>query len=291
VSVCDEKSDACKLLLESDLEKYAKAERSLRKNALEDCIFLLEKLGYSNFITQRSEDETTLVFEPYASKSSIEIQRLKSGRFTGILYALLGAIIFAIALVYLATEQLGMSLDITRIPSAEVAGNIVSWFSIGMDKNIYLGIGIFVSLFLAMMALIYAIRVHFKSNKNLVLAQEKLEEAQVYQESQGQCQWEMGEVDKHMQDTFETFMLYEIIFREQKTKLERILYVEGMKTQENEYHINSIKEMQDTKKLMEMIQDFMSIPMSEEGTLSEKSIIYLEQAKIEINKVIHRFYS
>jgi hypothetical protein len=161
---------------------------------------------------------------------------------------------------------------------------------LGLEKNIYTGSAILLLSSLLVLLFIYALRVHFRTNANLEFAQKQLEDAQVYQTEQGLCKWEMGRVEEHMKDVFSTLKLYGVIFREQKTKLERIVYIEGVNMKENDYHSKSLLEMRDTKKLIEMIQDFMSIPMSEEGKLSEKSVIYLEQTKMSMNKILTRFY-
>lgn len=289
---CDEQSESCKLLLESDLKAYEDAQVSLNNNGLEDCVLLLEKLGYADFSTYRSDEEQNLVFETAEEVLPFETKSIKSGRFTGVIYSFISMIAMLIALVYLATEKLGVTLDITRIPSVQMSSDIVSWFSIGLgfEKSLYIGstIVIFASLFVAVLT--YMIRVHLRSTNNLDFAQKQLEEAQVYQTAQGLCKWEMGRVEGHMKETLNTLNLYGVILREQKNKLERVLYIEGEKTQESEYHTKSLKEIHDTKSLIEMVQDFISLPMSQEGKLSEKSVIYLEQSKITINKVITRFY-
>jgi hypothetical protein len=273
------------------LHEYENAQASLGNGGLEDCVLLLEKLGYADFVTHRSYEEQNLVFETAEEVAPFETKSIQSGRFTGIFYGFIGAIIFAIALIYLATEKLGITLDITRIPSASMASDIASWFSVafGFDKSLYMGSAIFIFVSLFVWVIIYLIRVHLRSNNNLDFAKRQLEEAQVYKTAQGLCKWEMGRVEEHMRETLITLKLYGVILRQQKNKLERIIYIEGEK-KETEYHTKSLQEINDTKGLIETVQDFISMPMSQEGKLSEKSVIYLEQSKITINKVITRFY-
>jgi len=292
VEVCNAQSKSCKRLLESDLHEYENAQSSLNTGGLEECISLLEQLGYADFMSHKNTKEKVLVFEIEEKIPSLEIKSIQTGRFTAVLYGILGAIILAIALIYLATEQLGMTLDITHLPSSQMIEDIASWFAVafGLEKNFYIGLGIFIALSLGMMLVIYRIRVYIRSNYNLVFAQKQLEEAQAYQTAQGLCKWEMSRVEEHMRDTLVTLKLYEVIFREQKMKLERIIYIEGVKTQENEYHSKSLIEIQETKTLIEVIQDFMSFPMSDEGRLAEASVKYLEEAKLSMNKVLNRFY-
>jgi hypothetical protein len=293
VQGCDTQAESCKLLFESDLHEYENAQESLKKGGLEDCISVLEQLGYANFVSHKTEEEKVLVFERPKEITHFEIKHLQSGRFTGLFYGVLAAIIFAIALIYLATEKLGLTLDITHLPSLDIVATIASWFSValGFEKNLYLGAAIFILAIFSMILLVYIIRVTIRSNYNLAFAQEQLEEAQLYRTAQGLCKWEMGKVEEHMRNTLSTLKLYEVIFSEQKMKLERILYIEGAKIEEKEYHSKSLTEIKETKNLIEVIQDFMSIPMSHEGKLSEQSVRYLEEAKLSMNQVLKRFYA
>jgi len=292
VQGCNAQTVSSKLLLESDLHEYETAEASLNNAGLEDCILLLENLGYTDFSNEESVEEEVLDFETVDKISTFEVKNIQSGRFTAFIYGILGAIIFAIALVYLATEQLGITLDISHIPSYEILIDIASWFSIavGLEKSFYTGLAILSASSLAIMVLIYVLRVNIRASSNLHFAEIQLEEVQVYQTAQGLSKWEMGRVEEHMRETLVTFKLYEVVFREQNMKLERILYIEGAKMQENEYHSKSLIEMKETKKLIEVIQKFMSIPMSEEGKLLEQSVRHLELLKLNINKVLDRFY-
>jgi tRNA U34 5-carboxymethylaminomethyl modifying enzyme MnmG/GidA len=129
-----------------------------------------------------------------------------------------------------------------------------------------------------------------KSNKNLLFANQQLEEAYGYQEAKGHCKWEMDKVDNHMQETLTTLKIYEVLLNEQKGKLERILYIEGAKVNNNEYHRKSLMEIDETKELIESISGFMKIPMSDEGKLAEASIEFLEHIKMKANKILTRLY-
>ena len=79
-------------------------------------------------------------------------------------------------------------------------------------------------------------------------------------------------------------------FEPQRGKLQRILHIEGEREKSTEYHDKSYAEIRDTKELIRTIKDFMDTPMSEEGKLSSKSELLLQNTKDQINKVIDRFY-
>ncbi len=292
VKQADEQTEACKLLLVSDLNAYEKAKDSLRSGGLDACIYLLDQLGYSEINANAHNNHENIIFESKSDIASMTLNNIASGKFTGVLYAILGGAVSFATLVYLATEKLGITLDISTLPSVSTVEKIAGWFStsVGLENDMYIGAGILGLSTVAIMALIYAIRVVMKSNKNLLFANQQLEEAYGYQEAKGHCKWEMDKVDTHMQETLTTLKIYEVLLNEQKGKLERILYIEGAKVNNNEYHRKSLMEIDETKELIESISGFMKIPMSDEGKLSEASIAFLEQIKMKANKILTRLY-
>ncbi len=289
VKEADEQHESCKLLLAGDLKEYEDAKSELRAGGLDTCISLLEQLGYQNSDTIA---EKVVVFEPKDELEPIALKHVSSGRFTGFIYSLIaGAATFG-GLVYLATDKLGMTLDISKVPSVETMQNIATWFStaVGLEENLYVGAGILGLSTIAVMGLVYAMRVGLKGGKNLRFAQKQLAQAEEYTAHKGNCKAEMDKVDAHMKETVSLLKLYQVLFNEQKGKLERILHIEGSKEKSSDYHDKSFAEIRETKELVRTIKDFISTPMSEEGKLSEKSIKFLKSAKVQMDKMLERLY-
>ncbi|MBA1420019.1 MAG: hypothetical protein FAF03_03945 [Epsilonproteobacteria bacterium] len=286
-----EQTEACKLLLVGDLKEYEEAKRSLRAGGYDACSSLLEQLGYTN---QNDEpvEENIVVFEPKEEIAPITLKNVSSGKFTGFMLSLLGGVVTAVGLAYLATEKLGLTLDITKVPSSETLEKIATWFStaVGLEPNVYVGAGIVGVASLAVMAIIYAIRVSLRGSKNLHFAVKQLAEAELYTEEKGNCKAEMDKVDAHMKETVTLLKMYEVLFNEQKGKLERILHIEGSKEKSSDYHEKSFLEIRDTKELLRTIKDFISTPMSQEGKLSEKSVQLLQRAKTQMDRMLERLY-
>ena len=286
-----EQTEACKLLLVGDLKEYEAAKRSLRAGGYDACSSLLEQLGYAN---QNDEpiEENIVVFEPKEEISPLALKNVSSGKFTGLIVSLFGGVVTFAGLTYFATEKLGITLDITKVPSAETLEKIATWFStaVGLEPNVYIGAGIVGVASLAVMVVIYMIRVGLKGHKNLYLATKQLSEAERYTEEKGNCKAEMDKVDAHMKETVSLLKMYEVLFNEQKGKLERILHIEGSKEKSSDYHEKSFLEIRDTKELLRTIKNFISTPMSQEGKLSEKSVQLLQNAKTQMDKVLERLY-
>ncbi|WP_295421709.1 hypothetical protein [Sulfurovum sp.] len=291
VKEAEEQMDACKLLLSDDLKAYDEAKRLLKEGGMDASEALLAKLGYEAHSDEPEEEEESVVFETKEDVEPIMLREVSSGRFTGFIYALFGGIATLLGLVYYATNELGMTLDITKVPSNEALQSIFGWFGtqIGRPDDVLNGSLVVGAIVLAVMALIYMIRVSLKGSKNLHFAVKQLEDAQNYTTHKGNCKEEMDKVDAHIHDAIETLKTYQVLFNEQKGKLERILHFEGG-TEESNYHEKSLREMKDTQDLLDAIKSFMALPMSEEGKLSGKSTLFLHRAKQRMQKMIEKLY-
>jgi hypothetical protein len=209
-----------------------------------------------------------------------------------LVYALIVGFFTAVGLVYLATEKLEMTLNVTKVPSEDIVQSILAWFSttIGIQEDVYIGAGVFGLAVLLVMIFIYIVRVSLKANSNLHFAVKQFVEAELYTEKKANCKVEMDKVDAHIKDTIDTLKTYEVVFNEQKGKLQRIHYIEGEKEKSTEYHDKSYLEIRETKELISTIRDFMNISMSEEGKLSSKSVLFLQSAKYKMDKMLERYY-
>jgi len=283
--------EKCKLLLSDDLKEYEAAKTALKEGGLDECEALLSELKYVDD-SEETLEEDSVVFEPTEDLEPIRLQDVSSGRFTGFIYSLIGGGLTLAGIVYYATKKLGMTLDVSKVPSIETAQTIFGWVGAQVGRpddatNGALLVGIAV---LAVMGLIYAIRVSMKGSKNLHFATKQLEEAEVYTAHKGNCKEEMDKVDTHIHDAISTLKTYQVLLNEQKGKLQRILYIEGEKEELTEYHQKSVSEMQNTQGLINSIRGFMSKSMSEEGKLSAKSTLFLHSAKSKMQKEIDKLY-
>lgn len=291
VKEANERTDECKLLLETDLKEYQEAKSSLKDGGYDACVYSVKQLGYQS-TNDGSGEESTVVFEPKELLQPMVPKDVSSGKFTGFILALVGGFATAVGLVYLATEKLGITLNVAKVPSEDVMQSILAWFStiLGLHENVFIGAGVLGAAVLIVMILIYVIRVSLKARSNLHFAVKQFVEAEMYTEKKANCKAEMDKVDAHIKDTIATLKTYEVLFNEQQGKLQRIIYFEGEKEKSTDYHDKSFFEIRETKELIRTIKDFMDTPMSEEGQLSEKSILFLQKAKDQIDKILERLY-
>ncbi len=282
--------DACKLLLQDDLKRYEEAKLSLKEHALDESESLLKVLGYEENDEEASEDIVT--FQPKEELPPFDVKDISSGKFTSFLLALIAGFLTFAGLIYLATEKVGVTLDVTKVPTHETATKVLGWYAtlFGGKPDLFLGGAFVFIVVMLVMGMIYGIRVASRSSSNLAFAKQQLEEAQEYAKHKGNCKEEMDRVDAHMNDAITVLKTYEVVLGEQNGKLKRILHIEGVKEHENEYHPKSLNEMHETKRLIESIEQFMNTSMSEEGKLSQKSKVLLENAKEKLQQFIDKLY-
>ena len=295
VKEAEEQLEECKLLLASDLKEYENAKNQLKEKGMHACETLLGELDYvSEEKEEDTDDEDVVVFEPKEEVEPIYIHDVSSGRFTGFLMALIGGVATFAGMAYFATKQLGVTLDIAKVPTLDSVKPIFSYYGtlLGMPDNMSMGASLVALVVLLVMWIIYAIRVSIKGGANLHHATEQLAHAEEYTVQKSNCKDEMDKVDAYIHDSIKTLKTYQIIFNEQKGKLERIIHLESNQEEgeEAEYHHKSMLEMKDTRELIDAVKDFMAIPMSEEGKLSGKSSLFLHRAKSRIQKTIDRLY-
>lgn len=282
--------EECRLLLEAGLRSYQEARSALHQGGLDACITLLKQLERQT--KNNEEKKPVLVVEAQKELKPMVVKEIPSGRVTGVLFALLGGAAAVIGMVYLATEKLEMTLDLTKVPSENERESILAWFStmIGIQENVAVGTGVLGFIVLSVMILIYTVRVRWKVRCNLHLAVKQFVEAELYAEQKPNCKEEMEKVDAHIKDAIGTLKAYEILLKEQQGKLQRILYFEGEKEKGAVYLDKSLAEIAHTKELIDAVQDMIVIPIVEEENISDDSVRSLQKAKEKLYTVIERFY-
>lgn len=290
VEEADNLSSECTLLLKEDLAEYEDAKINLKEGGFDTCKALLESMGYRS--TEEEPEEEAVVFESEVTMKPLKIKEVSSGKFTAVLSALVAGVVAAVGLVYIATEKLGMTLYIDKVPSPAIRENVLGWFStlIGMESNMLVGTAVFGISVLLIMIIVYLLRVTLKTSSNLHASVKQFVEAELYAEQKTDCKVEMEKIDAHLKEAIKTFKTYEILFNEQQGKLQRILHIEGPKENATEYDERSYAEIRETKKLIGAIKDFIAVPMSKEGKLSEESELRLEKLKTQMDNMIDRLY-
>ena len=285
----DQQLKECKLLLENDLRDYEDAKRALNVGGLDDAKALLVELGHSSVSDLEMPDEP-VIFEEDDSVEPVYVQDVSSGRFTGLILSVVAGTATLGGLVYWATEKLGMTLDLSKVPEDATINKIANFFSnlVGMGDNTNIGLGVVALATLLMMFLVYKLRVALKGGSNLRFAEKQMKETQKYVTHKANCKAEMERVDTHIKDAIALLKDYEILLNEQNGKLKRVLHFEHVDAEEHGYHHTSIEEMKETQSLIEQVQAFISQPIAKKGKLSEESVEALEQTEEKVEAFLKR---
>ena len=277
----------CRLLLADDMQEYVEAVKALKIGGLDESKRLLSRLHDIQMVENDVIEENN-IFEAKEDLTPLHLKDVSSGKFTGFLLSLLGGVVTFGGLIYWATEKLGMTLDISKVPSNDTIETIFSWFGtqVGNTEDAVIG-GVAVgAAVLGVMALIYMIRVALKSSTNLHFAQIQMKETQKYITQKSNCKAEMDRVDVHIKEAVKVLKDYEVLLNEQKGKVERIFHFEENKSKTSQFQQKSIATIKETQGLVENIEKFISTPMSEEGKLSELNVKALVMSKEYISKLL-----
>ncbi len=279
----------CKLLLENDLRDYHDAKRALKEGGLEDAKALLVELEHATMEELDNLEEPVLEIED--DVEPIYIKEVSSGRFTGLILSLLAGAATLGGLAYVASEKLGITLDMTKVPSDEVINKISTWYAntISMGDNVQAGMGLIAVIVLFVMFIVYALRVGMKGGSNLRFANQQMEDTQKFVEQKYNCKAEMEKVDAHVNEAIATLKDYQVLLNEQNGKLHRVMHFEKEEAQTHGYSHSSKEEMNETQDLIATVQTFISQPMLEKGKLLEEATHALSEAKERVTHFLRRF--
>lgn len=283
--------DACKLLLQEDLKSYEEAKEELKAGALNESESLLDELGYGKE-EEESTHEDEVAFKPKEELPPFIVKNISSGKFSSFLLSLIAGVLIFSGLIFLAAEKVGITLDMSKVPSVDTAKQVLGWYAtlFGAKPDMFLGGGFVVIVVLVVMGIIYSVRTSMRASSNLQFAKKQLEEAQEYAKVKGNCKEEMDRVDAHMNDAIKILKTYQVVLQEQNGKLKRILHIEGIKEEIPEYHEKSRFEMNETDTLVKAVKNFITTSMSEDGKLSGKSTLFLHSAKSKLQNFLDRCY-
>lgn len=280
LATSDHELEDCKLLLENDLEEYQAVKTALQTQSLDKSMTLLSQTGYTQIVEE--EEVSDIIFEAKQTLEPMHIQEVHSGKFTGIIFSLIGGIVTFLGLFYFAIAKLGTNLSMDKMPSSQEIQTILGWFGTQVGKpDDFMNGGLLVGVVvMIVMILVYFIRIKLKENANLHFATKQIEETQVYVTQKSHCKEQMDKVDAHITDAMHILNDYRILLHEQNAKLERIIHFEGENKDIKKYLDASQQSIKKTDLLTKKIKHFITTPMSEEGQLSEISIDLLKKAKL-----------
>ncbi len=291
VSKANTEVNECKIVVSKDAELFDETKRNFNNATFKSAETLLEKLGFD----YSSYDE----LEPFElsiddDDEGFSVQDISSGRFTGLLLALLAALATLGGVIYLALTKLNIDpKTLTPENITEQVNPVLTWIgTLGGNTggNMMVGAAILGFSALLMAWLVYAIRVNTKAKKNLRIAQEMHEKSKEYSMTKEDCKREMEKIDAHLREATAEVNNFDTILNEKVGTLKRILHIEGEFDEDKEYHPSSRKTMRETEKVMQAVEHLLNTAITKEGKLNFESVQALQNAKDVYADYLARIY-
>ncbi len=293
VSQVDSEVDECKIGVSEVANEFDVTKTTFNETVFSNSKNLLEKVGYEYSSSDDDEPfELSLGNEEEQEKFSIE--NINTGRFTGLILALIMGLLTAIGMVYFALTQLKIDLKtVTPETITEQINPILTWIgTFGGHTGGNMIVGAIILGFSALIVawIVYAIRVNLKAKKNLHVAQKVYEKTSEYCSSKENCKSEMKKIDSHLREAIVEISNFKMMLEEQIAKLKRVLHVEGEYDEEKEYHPTSKKIMRETEKEMRAIEKLLNTAVTKNGKLNFQSVQALSSAREVYADYLGRIY-
>jgi len=255
----------CKIGISEAAEAFDSAKRTFNNVTFKNAENLLEKTGFE--YTSYEESEAFELSIDVGDKQDFSVKKLSSGRFTGLILALLAALATAGGLIYLAMSKL--NIDTSSIDAETATSHVnpvLNWMGgdiVSGNNNMIIGALILGFSALIVAWLVYALRISLKGAKNLRIAKDTFEKSNEYCMTQEECQKEMKKVDAHLREATTEIGNLETILNEQSSVLKRIIHVEGVYDDEKDYHPSSKKVMRETEKIMRASESLLETAITD----------------------------
>lgn len=279
----------CRLVLQSDLEAYYNVRNRFSEGILSKTNSLLLKLGF--FVDTPVQSEKPLAnFEAKDEVKQVVLKNVRTGRFTGLILSMLAGTAALGAFGYWLSLKSDIKFSLFRMISGENIQQVFAWVAAAVKRpdDIVVGAAVLGLATLALMTLVYVLRVSLKGRKNLHLVKVQRDETEAYVAYKAKCKKEMEYLGTHLNASIKTVEDYGVLLEEQSAKLQRIIYFEEIKEKLSEYHNPSKQIMEETQSLIDAIEGFIGIEMSEKGRLAEDNVYALENTKRFLDKFLSR---
>ncbi len=292
VEASDSDTRDCMQILEEDIKAFEERKSQLLHGTANTIEKLLDEVGFEpEEIADIGEDG--IDFGKEERVKPMRVKSLSSAKFSSFLLGLIVACLSVVAWVYVATEKLGMTLDVSKVPTPEVQEKIFTWIGGGItggDGNPLYGLIIVGLTAIISMWAVYSMRVYLRSVSNKKHAEKVIEDAKFYCTEKEECKKEMESISEHIHTTIKVIDTYDVLFEEQNAKIRRIVHLEG-KLPFHEYHQRSKDEMNQAGVIVDSLSQLLATAMSDEhGSLSEEAKESLSEAIVIQQRYIDRFY-
>jgi len=291
ISQADSEIEATKESIAKDVRQFEEIKNTLLSSTITQSQILLEK---ASFVYTKPESDDPFEISLGNTNSNIKVRNISGGGITAFILAILAMLATAVGWIFVASTKVGVTIQPPVIPDDASINKIMSWIGGGMTGGE--GNPLFGMITVGLTALIigfmvYKLYVSIKENKNLKVANDTFEKSHIYVNKQKESKTEMEKIDEHIKKVVPLLEDYKVLLDEQNAKLQRIIHVEGILEDNSQYHQSSLQEMQESERLMEKAEELMTIPITKEGKINEKSINALNEARTIYEYYISKIYA
>ena len=286
----DAEIEACMKRVDEDLAHFKQAEEALLTQGLRPARKMLKELGVTEKLIESAPAPKVDLNDP--ELKPVEIQKISSGKGTGLMWGLLGGVAALAGWCYTATQALGLPLVPTKVPDMERINAVLGWTAkqFGQGENVAVGGTIVGISLLVIMGLIYWIVTALRGSSNLKVAEKIETETEFYCTKKGECKEQMKKVREHIANAQKTVEKYEVLLAEQNGALKRAIFIEEAETYD-QLHAKTRQTVQTLQHLADEIEAFLETPMAEHGILSKEGIEILERVNKTANDHVMKLYA
>jgi len=292
----DRDIEECQTGVSKAASDFDKKKRFLINERLNNSEELLRKVGIEYGEESHALDEFELAVDATVG-DKLSIRNISSGRFSGVLLSFFVALATFATWIFFATKHLNIPLDIKIVNLEFIETHrdaVLAWIGGGLAGGTGNPMtGMVILLFTTIVAGwgLYALRLYFRTEKNLKVAKKAYIESQEYSYIKDESKREMLKIDGHLRDVIMTIDDFSIVLNEQNSILKRIIHVEGISDEDRAYHPSSKRVMDDTQRVMGAIERLLNTSITDEGKVNPQSVQLLAVARGVYSEFIAKIYN
>ena len=291
VHKADDEVDLAKETLAKSIDRFEALKIEMLNTTMAHNTDLLKK---ANFEHQKYESDEPFEVSLESTTEKFSLDKVTSGRFTGLILAILGIIAAVAAWVFVASYKTGTKINLDQLLDEATQNTLLTWIGGGITGGqgdpLFGVVAVVVTALLVGWA-IYKLRLSMRENRNFKVASRTFEKSHGYVENQKKIKTEMERLDEHLNAATTLMLDYKVLLEELNAKLQRILHIEGALERQSDYHTSSQQVMKDSDKLMNRIEVLLSTPMTKEGKLNKASEDALNEAKLLYESFVSKLYN
>ncbi len=237
---------------------------------------LLKQVGFVPSVEEGVNDAFELQLSHQTNDGNLlNITKMYSGHFTGVVLGIFFGILTILAWIFFTFTKFNIPLDETIVTNYRSYGEtVLTWLGGGITGATGNPIfGMVIILLSAVMVgwMVYSIRIALKSTQNLRTAKEMYLQANAYARSQKNAQEDIIQIENHLKQSNEVIENLEVILEEKNATLRRIIHIEGILPENNNYHASSQKVMKEVDRVLLSINTLLNTSITSEGKVNPES--------------------